>query len=347
MALCVTVDDCWKTAVPLLYQFNDTLASQISRMCEQGRLSYLKTAFIISNPCNVLCHIKTATTPINLSFYTFLEILAIYDIQIPVTSLFLCEAPGGFIQAMLHKSKQLSYKTYDINASDFHVDIKRSNIIMSEHINDIRKCVNTEYIIDKIQGVDFITADGCTGEYKIGQEETQIFGLLLAQTHVALNTWNNKGTFILRIYQMWQNMTQGLLWYIYLVFENIQFIKPNTFDKCSYVKYVVCTGYNKCLFESKYACKFNSIKSNNTYFEYPMEWGAWLSHIQQRFTSDTEACITKALDIVHILIEHKPFMNQTQLDTIVSRCMNDEGLQVFGYKYIKKSAHVFCNPPVL
>jgi hypothetical protein len=64
-----------------------------------------------------------------------------------------------------------------------------------------------------IKSVDFLTADGCIDDYIIYQEESHIFGLLLVQTHVALNTLTNRGVFILRIYHVYDEV--GFCFFLY------------------------------------------------------------------------------------------------------------------------------------
>ena len=326
MAFITKATDDWKTTNPLLYKQNDSLYQKIKRIVDQGRNEYFQASKNIVDPYEVLSHIKGHPR----SYYVLREMQHLYPK--PSKGLFLCEAPGGFIEATDHKD--FTYNACSSNNDVFSSWVKKESIIQLPNKNNgVRNISNAEYILSITKHPDFITADGCL-DYTCGQEESEVYSLLLAQLHIALNSLQENGTFIIRIYQMWQNSTQGLLWYLKSLFHEMTFVKPSCAHKCGFDKYVICTGYKRATFEEKYKKSFNSMKSTGSYLEYPIQWGSWLSMVQNKCSTETEKYLEKAIAVVEVLTKHNPFMNYSKLYMIKTTCMRDKNANLFGRNFI-------------
>lgn len=191
---------------------------------------------------------------INGSSYILHEILYLINLQQPLSSLHLCEAPGYFIKTITNLYKNIDWYAHSLyfdekfevqrpiieKESDKWLFKNKSGNILDKNI--IQDIISNFKSIDKKR--DLITADGSIDvSYDQNHEEQLSFKLIFAEVLIALQTLNNNGTFIFKIFNTLTMVTNQLLFILYKIFNKIHIIKPRTTNVTSSEKYVVCLGY--------------------------------------------------------------------------------------------------------
>ena len=214
---------------------------------------------------------------INRAYYKCWEILMKYNIIVSKKDKMevcnLCEAPGGFVQAIydyrvkynnksdnfigisLLNSKDKNFNwankfTYFTNINfKIYRDIQNNMDICDKNNNNnnilnpfvVRKFIN--YL--KQKKYDLVTADG--GMYI--KEEDQNFkeiyhsNLFFSEIFICLSILKNGGHFVLKIYDISTQVSLDLLQLLYDCFESLNIFKPETSRIFNSERYVICTNF--------------------------------------------------------------------------------------------------------
>jgi hypothetical protein len=203
--------------------------------------------------------------PISRSFFKLWEVLTDYATTLsierstPMKCLFLAEGPGGFVEAferyrrVNHKVKDVLYgvtlQSHDRNIPQWKVSLGENqlNILYGDDgTGNLCNTTNLESIIRHLgpQSMDFVTADGgfdFSSDYN--NQEEQSFPLILAEAYCAIRVQRPGGSFILKIYDMFQNNTVALLHMLSKIYCEVHIIKPLSSRPANSEKYVLCIGH--------------------------------------------------------------------------------------------------------
>ncbi|KAL3285959.1 hypothetical protein HHI36_000474 [Cryptolaemus montrouzieri] len=180
------------------------------------------------------------------------------------TTLHLCEAPGGFIAALNHYIT-LNYDNFDwewfaTTLNPYYEGNKLSEMIPDDRLcrvtmnkwyfgvdgtGDITKYYNYVELLSNVQQkMWLVTADGsvdCMSDP--GNQEACVEYLHYCETVTALSALHEGGSFILKIFTMFEDSTICLLYLLNISFENVSIFKPCTSKGGNSEVYVICRGF--------------------------------------------------------------------------------------------------------
>ena len=209
------------------------------------------------NICNV--------SPVSRSYFKLHEM--IYDLNLinfKENNTFICiaEGPGGFIHC-LHDYFISKQKNFDnlhaitLISDDSTIPYWNNNIVRDtknklcegkDGTGNIYDFKNVEMFIDTIKNdknyCGLITADGgfdYSNDYN-SQEESS-YQLLLSEIYIALNVQDIKGSFIIKVFDLFNYQTIQLIYLLYCCYSYIEIYKPTTSRLSNSEKYIVCTGF--------------------------------------------------------------------------------------------------------
>lgn len=202
----------------------------------------------LTNPYEIVPRIDVQKR-VSRAFYKMLEILEL-DLN-PNKVLCLCEAPGGFSEAIKYK-----YPSADIKVqSKIHSTIQFSkkipkNSILYENVGlgDLFRKETIAHLNSYTHQhgkFNFITADGGIDVSKdYSQQEEMNFFLFKAEISTALNLLEKEGTFVMKFYDTFNNNTKKLLNTIIPKFEKTYCFKPKTSRPCNSEIYFIFINFN-------------------------------------------------------------------------------------------------------
>ncbi len=204
--------------------------------------------------------------PLSRSYFKLIEILMISKVCTTIErSNFrtghLCEGPGGFIEAVytiVEKERKKITKCYAMSLKSTKSHIpgwKRAATFLKKHpeIQIIYGAANTGDILDPINQESYIHSSTVDGKLYIvtgdggfdfttdyyGQERG-IFPLLVATSYIALQTLSvGNGVFILKIFDVFEEYTQLLLYMLGQCFDKWTLYKPAMSRPCNSEQYFI------------------------------------------------------------------------------------------------------------
>ena len=154
------------------------------------------------------------------AFYKLWEILSDFKIPCDTETLHLCEAPGGFIEAMLKyktrykqikKCHTMSLFCVDNDVPQYHDLIKNNTYVDIFGGNgDIYNLNNVIALYKKLKpnGISLITADGgITENGNFNNKESLHTRLILSEMLVSLLILETDGIFVLKIFDIFNKIT--------------------------------------------------------------------------------------------------------------------------------------------
>lgn len=184
---------------------------------------------------------------ISRAFYKLYEIQSDYKIikDSYRNSLCICEAPGGFVEAIVNINKSIKCDSQSLNDG---------NIVFSNRIKPTKELngditeLSTQIRIIKhsinIGKYDFITADGgidCSNNYYI-QEQLNT-KLIMCQINVILYSLKKSGNCIVKIFDSFTLPTLQIIFLLEQHFEIVKIVKPILSRPCNSEKYILCFNY--------------------------------------------------------------------------------------------------------
>jgi len=214
--------------------------------------------FIYSFPS---CDFNVSTyTPISRSFFKMWELLYDYtDIfkqPRPFKCVFLAEGPGGFAEAVMkfrmNSNDEYHGMTLKCESNKCVPDwkLKDSTLHISYGLDGTGNLYNVENIkfLSKLTGgknnVDLITADGGFDfSSDFNNQEEMCFKLITCEVLSALYLQKAGGSFVLKIFDMFNDKTLRILQLLHNVYDTVHINKPHTSRPANSEKYLVCTGF--------------------------------------------------------------------------------------------------------
>ena len=198
--------------------------------------------------------------PVSRSFFKLREI--IYDFKLNVSGKNACiaEAPGGFIQSLLKFSEEHSIDLTNIFgvalvSEDTEIPywnpglIKHPKVVISngsDGTGDLYKLPNILSFIKTCgkSSCQIVTADGGF-DYSndFNKQELSSYRLIYSEIYIALHIQEIKGSFILKVFDIFYHKTIQLLYLLFLSYDEIYIYKPTISRLSNSEKYIVCNGF--------------------------------------------------------------------------------------------------------
>lgn len=208
---------------------------------------------------------KLKSKPISRAFFKILEIIKDNKVDISRNTLHLAEAPGGFIEGLIYyKNKQniknTKHYTFSIIGNKktpiYHKKIvnNRDVVILSDKKNkgDLYIANNIKFLIDELKHKDisFITCDGGFADNNEFSEKEQLHHkLIFNQMICSLFILENKGCLVIKIFDIFTELTFDILYTLSYLFKKVHIHKPLTSRNTNSEKYIYCESYSKDLFD--------------------------------------------------------------------------------------------------
>jgi 23S rRNA U2552 (ribose-2'-O)-methylase RlmE/FtsJ len=230
--------------------------------------------------------------PVSRSFFKMWEILNDFENEIvsndPATQvkcLFLAEGPGGFLEAVMKYRNSKNDHYYGMTLKPDHRSVPEwklkkfdmsciSTLYGADNTGNLYNLENTFFIADLLgsNSMDLVTADGGFDfSSDFNNQEDLSTKLVYCETFCAFHMLKEKGTYILKIYDMFHDNTLLIINILRDSFSKIHIIKPLTSRPANSEKYIVCCGYNITK-GHEYIPILKKIISNNSPLQTPCDY---------------------------------------------------------------------------
>jgi 23S rRNA U2552 (ribose-2'-O)-methylase RlmE/FtsJ len=188
---------------------------------------------------------------ISRAFYKLNEILHKHRIPKSITNILcLCEAPGGFVEAILFYFKNPNIITQSYKQSNIQFSKRIPNSIIDYGPignGDITQTETIKDIIQKAQQINkfqLITADGGLDIHEQYENQEQLHSkLIFCEVMTAIHSLAPNGCFILKMYDCFTQPSLEILWILEKSFLRIHIEKPFLSRSCNSEKYIICLGF--------------------------------------------------------------------------------------------------------
>lgn len=254
--------------------------------------------------------------PISRAFYKMIEIINNFNFlndNNNIKSFHLAEGPGGFIEAFSYYRNNPNDLYYGITLISNDINVpgwKKSVYFLKKHKNiilDSGKCrtgnllnkVNIEYFYEKYYNTfDYVTGDaGVDYSDDYNNQEQTSSKLILIQILYAIIIQKQGGNFILKIFDIFNDLTIEYIFLLSCLYEEVYIYKPNTSRIANSEKYIICK-------------KYKSINKNN------------IKYIIDNFNDITNKQLSSILDynisklFINKIEEINAIYGQNQIDNI-------------------------------
>lgn len=204
--------------------------------------------------------------PVSRSYFKLWEILydfqdyLRFDLKKSMKCLFLAEGPGGFAEALVNYRNNPNDKYYGIslksnndkNIPEWKLQkecMKRVKVVYgADDTGNLYNFQNIKWLEKEFnaQSMDFITADGGFDfSADFNNQEEQSFKLILCEILTAIHLQKYGGSFVLKIFDMFNANTIKLIDFLSWYYDKIYIVKPLTSRPANSEKYIVCTGFHR------------------------------------------------------------------------------------------------------
>ena len=233
-----------------------------------------------------ICKLK----PLSRSFFKMIEMCNQMDIledfnNTDMTTFSLCEGPGGFIEALsyLRNNPKDIYYGMTLLSSDSNVPgWKKSDNFLNDNRNvfieagetgtgDIFNVNNFKQCYAKYKNsINVITGDGGFDfSINFNKQEQISSKLIVMQVYYALIMQKYRGHFILKVFDIFTNITIDILFLLSALYEKVWIIKPNTSRYANSERYIVCKNFkimDSSIYYDKCIDLFTAYENNPTMF---------------------------------------------------------------------------------
>lgn len=207
---------------------------------------------------------------ISRAFYKLWELMMMFplikDGSKNITTLHIAEAPGSFVQSAIyyrHKffsKDQISGDKYIATSIEPQVKKQGEYVpIFNNDLNNYKQWSQWSYknsdltnpdIIKKFVSdhanikADFITADGGFNWKDENYQEQEAYVLLLSEIYCALKTQEKGGSFVIKFFETFTELTVKMIELLKRFYENVIITKPLLSRPSNSERYIVCLNYN-------------------------------------------------------------------------------------------------------
>ena len=210
------------------------------------------------------CPAKIATAdgppPVSRAYFKLVELIRTCAIRCPRQSLHLCDAPGGFAQAVLDEfpaTLGVSVMSVRGKATPYFAPLLLHNdrvhvLKLSNDANICSEAVRREIAEgDNERGFELITADGAfDNDRQPEATESASASLVACEIETALRVQQEGGVFVLKVFGMACPATKELVAVLCAAYDAVFVTKPSTSRSVNDERYIVCQGFcaAKCPF---------------------------------------------------------------------------------------------------
>ena len=209
----------------------------------------------------------TLYEPISRAYFKFWEILQDFKLLDNTKKKYifaaLAEGPGGFVECFVNKRKKDFQGKYDqifcITLKPVRHEIpgwsktikvlkRYKNIYIDygkDNTGDLYNIENIIHFKKKIQEkVDLVSADGGF-DYSINfdRQEELSYRLIFSEIVTAFTILKKGGNFVLKIFDIFTELTLKMMYLLASFYEKITFTKPNTSRPANSERYVICENF--------------------------------------------------------------------------------------------------------
>jgi len=214
----------------------------------------------------------TLYEPVSRAYFKLWEILINFNLIDPKKKIFnysaLAEGPGGFIECFINYRKKCFQGKHDniycmtlVSNKNTIPDWKRINKFMNRKKNKNIKIIygsdgtgniynleNVKYFVKKAgrKNMDLVTADGgfdCSCNFD--KQEQLSYRLIFCEIVCALALSKENGHFVLKIFDIFTNLTLKFIYLLNNFYEEVIITKPYISKPANSEKYLVCKNFTK------------------------------------------------------------------------------------------------------
>jgi len=214
----------------------------------------------VPNSQQSVCKLK----PLSRSYYKMIEMFTMMNIHETLSdgckTFHLAEGPGGFIEAICNirqNHKDTYYGMTLINNDDMSIPgwnksklflHNNDNVIIEKGYDGTGNLMNHNNLKDcylKYHGeMELVTGDGGFDfSIDFNSQESVSAKLIFCQIAFAIAVQKKGGTFILKFFDVFTQISVDLIYLLSQLYENIYFVKPNTSRYANSEKYIVCKEF--------------------------------------------------------------------------------------------------------
>ena len=246
------LDECLFVAAPLAPARHERLEAAKDRVgvfkAKYGDARWKEHVATV-DPCISLA--GTVPRPISRAYYKLVEIIRTSAIKPPTSSLHLCEAPGGFAQAVLSEfptTRSASFMSRLEEGLPYFspclLHDNRANRLQLECNGDILQARVRDQIANANETYELVTGDGATdNDSQPELAESSTAAIVACEIEVAIRTQAEGGTFVVKIFGLARPITRQLVAILTRCYKSVSILKPCTSRSVNDERYVVCQGF--------------------------------------------------------------------------------------------------------
>ena len=189
--------------------------------------------------------------PISRAFYKLVEVMRTCALDPTARTLHLCDAPGGFAQAVCvlcpSVKEILVTSRRDEGAPLFAASLMRDERVSEldlPHSSNIQISAVRDAICKTVRNCCLITADGAVdNEAQPELTEAVTARLLFHEIMTALRAQTAGGDFVLKVFGISLQITRELIAVLAACYQNTSIVKPFTSRAINDERYIVCQGF--------------------------------------------------------------------------------------------------------
>lgn len=270
--------------------------------------------------------------PISRSYFKMKEMILKYKLLLKKEYKITClaEAPGGFIQAFLENENVKDINGITLISDDKNIPYWNKNLLKEDRLilkrgikgdGDLYSLKNVLSFIKDLgsSSMDIITGDGgfdYSNDYN--NQEKDSIRLIYSEIFLAINLQKKDGIFICKIFDIFSETTQKMLYILYLSYENISLYKPCISRLSNSEKYIVCSnfkGYNKKIVNMM----VRSFKTNNIDIEMDLDFKNMIYKYNYKYSKNQIEQINNGIILVNSNKIRK-YPSKEQIDKGIEWC---------------------------
>lgn len=194
---------------------------------------------------------RSLARPVSRAYFKLVEILRTCAVATPRSSLHLCDAPGGFAQAVMTEygdacEIRVTSLERGVDVPNFSRDLMRSDRIVVLTVpdgGDLRRATVRDAVVAAGKH-DLVTADGAVDCASCPESAEHVVAHLKAsEVATALRAQAEGGTFVLKVFGVTRDVTLQLIALLAACYDSVALVKPRYSRSVNDERYVVCQGF--------------------------------------------------------------------------------------------------------